>query len=136
VSAPNDQTEFVCKKCGDCCRNNGAIPPLLDAYVADATAPEWLRVLVRNMRKFWADTAEEKPHCVFLTDDNLCAIHDIAKPDMCKGFTCETIPLCWKCRDYVAGADNKFGHCRADPEIQTYADAKRRCPLLQETVDA
>lgn len=84
-----------CQQCGDCCRNNGLIPPYIARDVRDQTAespdaPGWLVVLVYNLRTQLADVAEDY-HCVFLTEDNRCAIHDVAKPDDCCGFSCDKI---------------------------------------------
>jgi len=89
VSEPNETDKWSCDGCGDCCHNNGAIPPALDMGEDDIDLPEWMHVLVRRLREFWASSSEEQPHCVFLTDDLRCAVHDVAKPACCKEFRCD-----------------------------------------------
>lgn len=78
---------FHCQGCGKCCVNNGLIPPLLYQFEGDPDAPEWLVVLVDRLRHNFASIAEEY-HCVFLTDDMRCAIHDVCKPGVCRDFEC------------------------------------------------
>ena len=75
-----------CSRCGQCCENNGLIPPLME----DEEAPEWLRFLVKSLQTRFGDVAEEYS-CVFLTDDLRCAIHniDMAKPGICEEHLCE-----------------------------------------------
>jgi len=73
-----------CNQCGQCCMNNGLIPPL----VPREEAPEWLWCLVNRLRREFSDTAEDYP-CVFLTDDMRCAIHEMDRPSVCVGFVCE-----------------------------------------------
>ena len=77
-------TEHKCQACGACCMNNGRIPPLL----LDEEAPEWLRCLVTELRRHFAFEATHG-RCVFLTEDMFCAIHDLAKPEVCRDFTCQ-----------------------------------------------
>lgn len=74
----------ACKQCGQCCINNGLIPPL----VAGEPAPEWLATLVQRLRENFADVAEDIP-CVFLTDNMRCAIHDAERPSVCVDFQCQ-----------------------------------------------
>lgn len=74
-----------CKRCGQCCMDNGLIPPVLPD---DPDAPAWLIVLVASLLKHFADVAEEYP-CVFLTNDLSCAIHDVAKPGICRAHVCK-----------------------------------------------
>ncbi len=71
-----------CDRCGQCCINNGLIPPLnLDE------GPEWLRDFVDRLRRLFADTAEEYC-CVFLTDYRRCVIYR-NRPDVCRDFSCK-----------------------------------------------
>ncbi|KKN38357.1 hypothetical protein LCGC14_0754320 [marine sediment metagenome] len=60
---------MACNRCGQCCMDNGLIPPL----VPDEEAPDWLWSLVKRLRTEFADIAENYP-CVFLMDD--LAHHD------------------------------------------------------------
>jgi len=69
--------------CGDCCRNNGLIPPVNE----DEDVPKWLNILVHTLRREFADVAEIRP-CIFLTDHNTYAIHE-HKPVVCREFYCE-----------------------------------------------
>lgn len=80
---------MACKRCGQCCINNGLIPPL-NPY-GEEDAPEWLWTLVRHLRADVGDIAEDYP-CVFLTDDMRCAIHDMAHPQLCREFLCDQPP--------------------------------------------
>lgn len=73
-----------CRQCGECCLNNGLIPPL----VPPEEAPEWLWCLVNRLRTEFGAIAEHFP-CVFLTDDMRCAIHAMDRPSVCVGFACE-----------------------------------------------
>lgn len=77
---------MTCKQCGKCCVSNGLIPPLTEG-VPGEEVPEWLRCLVNRLRSEFGATAEDHP-CVFLTDDMRCAIHDMARPNICVDFTC------------------------------------------------
>ena len=95
----NDQ----CRQCGDCCRNNGLIPPWLPDDPADEDTPEWLGVLVANLRDNFADVAEDY-HCVFLTDDNRCAIHEL-KPNVCREFQCAELGVAHA----ASGCVSEFG---------------------------
>lgn len=73
-----------CNQCGQCCMANGLIPPLIPGE----EVPEWLSCLVNRLRTEFGDTAEEYP-CVFLTDDLRCAIHEMARPEICVNFLCD-----------------------------------------------
>ena len=73
-----------CNKCGQCCISNGLIPPWLPGEESEP----WLICLVSSLRKHFGDVAEDYP-CVFLTDNLGCAIHDVAKPLVCRDFLCE-----------------------------------------------
>ena len=79
-----DSAKVACKQCGQCCVNNGLIPPLIPGE----ESPEWLSCLVARLRKEFAACAESFP-CVFLTDACQCAIHDMDRPSICVDFTCE-----------------------------------------------
>ena len=80
-----------CKRCGECCRNNGMIPP----FIPGEEAPFWLLRLVHNLRVMFGDVAEDCP-CMMLTHDNLCLLQKVGEykpqacrdflPDMCKEF--------------------------------------------------
>jgi len=76
----------TCKRCGDCCKNNGFIPPV----VPGEDVPEWLALLVAALRERCGAVAEDWP-CIFLTHDLRCAIHDLAKPEVCREFECEAV---------------------------------------------
>jgi hypothetical protein len=86
------KVDVLCSGCGECCRSNGLIPPLL----LDEESPEWLSTLVGNLRKHFKTIAAEYP-CVFLTPDNRCAIHEMERPAVCREFTCS--PPCTRCGD-------------------------------------
>ena len=75
-----------CKCCGQCCVDNGLIPPLIPDR--DEGAPEWLVTLVSRLRSRLADIAGQYP-CIFLTDDFRCVIHEVYKPLVCKEFLCD-----------------------------------------------
>jgi len=72
-----------CEQCGECCKNNGLIPPL----IPDEEAPEWLWCLVNRLRTEFGAVADKYP-CVFLTDDLRCSIHTTGKPGVCARFVC------------------------------------------------
>ena len=72
-----------CKTCGQCCINNGLIPPLC----WPDEGPEWLRDFYDRLPALLVDTAEEYP-CVFLTDYRRCAIYR-DRPAVCRDFSCE-----------------------------------------------
>ncbi len=76
---------WTCQQCGNCCVNNGLIPPLVDGF--DEDVPEWLSCLVNRLRTEFGSVAENYP-CVFLTDDMRCAIHEMCQPDVCSHFQC------------------------------------------------
>ena len=79
-----------CVRCGTCCRNNGLIPPLIQTI--DTEVPAWLSLVVSQLQKrlAWiAETAGEKLPCLFLLEDNRCALQEIYKPDVCVQFLCE-----------------------------------------------
>lgn len=73
-----------CKQCGQCCINNGLIPPL----VPDEEAPEWLWCLVNRLKTTELSATSEQYPCVFLTDDLRCSIHEMARPSVCVEFLC------------------------------------------------
>jgi len=78
----------TCKRCGTCCVNNGLIPPLLyGVNDGDDDKPEWLKLLVHRLRRAFGDVAEDHPPCIFLTEDNRCAIQKW-KPAICAEFRC------------------------------------------------
>ena len=81
--------EWTCRQCGECCKNNGMIPPLLfDGR--DDELPRWLHVIVARLRGDAKLAFLSQYHrCLFLTDDMRCAIHDVAKPSNCREFDCE-----------------------------------------------
>ena len=76
-----------CSQCGDCCINNGLIPPLCPGE----ESPEWLWCLVNRLRTEFGSVAENFP-CVFLTDDCRCAIYDLGRPSVCVAFRCKPYP--------------------------------------------
>jgi len=85
---------MTCIQCGECCRNNGLIPPL----VPGEDAPEWLWRIVNMLRMEFGATGEAYP-CVFLTDDMRCSIYTIGKPDVCTQFACSVdFPTADVCR--------------------------------------
>ena len=71
-----------CRKCGECCRLNGLIPPVLE----HDTGPDWLLSLVQILREHTTDIAGDRP-CMFLTRDNRCAIYN-DRPNVCREFDC------------------------------------------------
>lgn len=73
-----------CHQCGQCCINNGLIPPL----IPDEEAPEWLWTLVKRLRAEFGGIAEDY-RCVFLTEDMRCAIHEMERPKCCRDFLCD-----------------------------------------------
>ena len=78
-----------CRQCGQCCKNNGFVPPRLFDDERDDDWPEWLVVLASRLKTFFVgDDALNYP-CVFLTDDMRCAVHNVCKPVICRDFTCE-----------------------------------------------
>lgn len=81
-----------CRRCGDCCRNNGPVPPIVAEM--DTNAPEWLRTLCNHLA-FWNGVGADPPNhpCVMLTDDNRCALHSTPyKPAVCRDFDCVSEP--------------------------------------------
>lgn len=71
-----------CLRCGECCFNNGLIPPLLPTE----RAPQWFHTLVENLRDAFSKNAEDY-HCLFLKGDFRCALHGTAlKPRSCRDF--------------------------------------------------
>ena len=87
----NSVVEGACCRCGDCCRNNGLIPPLVD----DPDAPEWLSELVTHLRKHLGHLSESGCACMFLGTDavgeSTCLLHahGLYKPAVCREFLCE-----------------------------------------------
>lgn len=74
----NDQSH--CKRCGQCCRNNGLIPPLMPSE----DAPPWLWSTVNALRELFADRAEDWK-CLYLAADNTCNIYE-DRPRICREF--------------------------------------------------
>lgn len=75
----------ACIRCGQCCIDNGLIPP---AMTPEEGLSPWLNLLVGQLRKRIADDAEDWP-CVFLADDcHGCLIYD-DRPSLCQKFKCE-----------------------------------------------
>ena len=87
---------FVCQCCGACCRIKDGICRVSDAEIARIAA-----FLGKSEADFIAQDTELAPDrrtlmlksrpdgaCVYLTDDNRCAIHAV-KPDKCRTFPFE-----------------------------------------------
>lgn len=50
------------------------------------------------------------------------------------------LPMCWKCCDRIVEESADHSHyiligCKANPDIGSYSDATRKCPLLQEKLE-
>ena len=86
--------EFVCRKCGECCKNHG----IVIIYPEDAVnIAEYLnmsikqflklycykRILKNNINDFEIYYMEIGGKCCFLNNNNLCSINDV-KPLQCK----------------------------------------------------
>lgn len=78
---------MTCKKCGQCCRSNGLIPPLVAGRDESA---EWLWLLVHFLQKEFAKGCRSEDYpCIFLTTDMRCAIHEMPeRPMICQEFSC------------------------------------------------
>ena len=104
-----DLANFVCRRCGACCRLKGGIVRLSDAEIARIAA-----FLGVSEADFIRDETEVSPDrtglvlkdrdaegtCGMLGDDGLCRIHAV-KPDQCR-----TFPSGWRNAgdvDYCAG---------------------------------
>ena len=76
---------MACNRCGDCCRNNGLIPPTTPLLYGGTD--NWLGRLVERLRAIdeICDLAEDHA-CMFLTDGNCCDIYD-DRPSVCREFT-------------------------------------------------
>jgi Fe-S-cluster containining protein len=94
-------TGFSCKKCGNCCRAPGyvrlrageqeRIAGHLGLGVGEFTA-RYTRLTID--RRNLSLTEKDDGSCVFLTDGNACAIHEV-KPRQCREF-----PLGWSFPGY------------------------------------
>lgn len=89
TSETNEVADHECKRCGRCCVANGLIPPLVPG--SDRQAPPWLQTLVANLRRHFAQVAEDYS-CVFLTEKLECAIHGLpTRPTVCSEFFCKPV---------------------------------------------
>lgn len=85
---------FICKKCGDCCKNG-----IIVLYPEDIEAiskflkmeqKEFIEmycketiITINTTKNFCVYYLDNVNSCVFLTDDNLCSINNV-KPLQCK----------------------------------------------------
>lgn len=89
--------EFVCTCCGKCCTGGGADLGVLVLPEDISRISDYLNVSADEIAEHYCDTPllsasecvefwklrTEDGHCIFLREDNLCAIHDV-KPLQCK----------------------------------------------------
>ncbi|MCX7766422.1 MAG: YkgJ family cysteine cluster protein [Candidatus Sumerlaeia bacterium] len=103
---------FVCKRCGNCCRGEGFVKitpeeARIIATFLKITVPEFYRnYTVKLADVVWL---KDKPNkdCIFL-EDNLCVIHPV-KPKQCRDFPRKwhTADVASYCQGLIAGADRK-----------------------------
>lgn len=86
-----------CCRCGQCCRNNGPIPPFVKGR--DSSEPGWLKTLCKNLRaaQLCSDWHPDVP-CVFLEIERdvepggrmqaRCTIYKY-RPQVCRDFDCK-----------------------------------------------
>ena len=85
--------EFKCKRCGGCCRIKDGIVRVSDKEVARIAAflriaePDFIshETEIAPDRKSLILKSRDDGSCVYLTEDNLCAINPV-KPDKCRTF--------------------------------------------------
>ena len=100
---PHAWEEFVCRRCGACCRIPGGIVRVSDAEITRLAA-----FLGLSEARFIAEECEVAPDrrslmlrntpegaCVWLTADNLCRLQPV-KPDKCR-----TFPFAWTNPDSI-----------------------------------
>ena len=90
-----------CKRCGKCCTENGAIPPILTEYM---TAQPWLLHTVEALREIAkenyaiASLLVKRNHCIMMVYDHSqkqdsgmatphCLIYE-QRPQACREFQC------------------------------------------------
>lgn len=77
-----DRNTFVCLQCGQCCVNNGFLPPYTDNDKIEK--PEWFDAFRQAVLDFVPLEAFESLPCMFLHDKK-CLVHD-HKPGVCQAF--------------------------------------------------
>lgn len=100
-TAPEKKTEFVCRRCGACCRVEGYVRLRrrdVDriARFLESTPEQFTRRYTRLTDDRRGLSLTEKPDgsCIFLGEDNACRINR-AKPRQCRGF-----PMNWRFDGY------------------------------------
>ena len=89
----DEPVEFVCRRCGACCRIKDGIVRVGDAEIKRIAAflgksePDFISedTEVAPDRKSLMLKSRPDGSCVYLTDDNLCRIQSV-KPDKCRAF--------------------------------------------------
>ena len=107
------KSAFRCRRCGACCALPGGIVRVSEAEIARLAAFEGLsgtefierRTDLAPDRKSLVLKSRADGACVYLSEDNLCAVN-AAKPDKCR-----TFPFEW-----------------------TNPDSARTCPALREAL--
>ncbi|RME02664.1 MAG: YkgJ family cysteine cluster protein [Planctomycetota bacterium] len=84
---PKDPFDFVCQKCGNCCRGEGyvylslqEIQRICQFLQMDITA--FQRKYLEKHQRTMVLASHPNGDCIFL-EDNLCKIHPV-KPDQCR----------------------------------------------------
>jgi Fe-S-cluster containining protein len=94
-------TDFVCRRCGNCCRPTGYVrlePDEVEAIAAFLGLP--IPAFTEAYTRLTADRRQlslkerQDGSCIFLQSDNTCLIND-AKPRQCR-----TFPLGWSFPGY------------------------------------
>ncbi|MCA1998127.1 MAG: YkgJ family cysteine cluster protein [Armatimonadetes bacterium] len=100
--------EFVCHRCGNCCRGDGFVELSGEDIAAGAAALgiEESRFLAEYCRHdeglgatILRDQGDPLKSCVFLDPDSSCRIH-AGKPQQCRDF-----PFRWRPRDVLSYCD-------------------------------
>ena len=96
-----------CKRCGQCCQNNGLIPPLVPGVDGGDHVPvlTWLQDVVDGLRERLADSPDivENGHCIMYASGG-CLVYE-GRPDVCRHFQCWSMGQ----EDNITG-DNPDGH--------------------------
>ena len=82
---------WKCKQCGQCCENNGLIPPILPEELEQDPVPGFVRAVLYRLRNDTIWPISESIPCVFLREDRKCSIHGM-KPSVCHEFDGEDCP--------------------------------------------
>ena len=88
VEMKTDQNQFTCKQCGQCCINNGFLPPYTSENSANdrdkENKPKWYDAFRQAVLDIIPVEEYEAIPCMFLHDKK-CLVHE-NKPAVCREF--------------------------------------------------